>query len=81
MTRSWVKTIVISKKLGEILAEEHGVCPFKTIVLPDAAPDGLEPAAILNRTEKTFMKQTYQELIGIQCVAILVSFMRVGELK
>lgn len=54
MTRSWVKTIVISKKLGEILAEEHGVCPFKTIVLPDAAPDGLEPAAILNRTEKLF---------------------------
>ena len=54
MTRSWVKTIVISKKLEEILAEEHGVYPYQTTVLPDAAPDGLLPAEALNRTEKLF---------------------------
>ena len=52
MTSSCVKTIVISKKLEEILAEEHGVEPYQTIVLPDAAPDGLAPATLSNRPEK-----------------------------
>jgi glycosyltransferase involved in cell wall biosynthesis len=41
MTRPWVKTIVVSKKLEEILTSEHEVSPTKAIVLPDAAPDGL----------------------------------------
>ena len=54
MTRSWVKTIVISNKLEEILAEEHGVAPSKTVVLPDAAPDSLLlPADVLKRKENS----------------------------
>jgi glycosyltransferase involved in cell wall biosynthesis len=52
MTSSLVKTIVISKKLEEILTEEHGVDPYHTIVLPDAAPDGLLPATLSSRPEK-----------------------------
>ena len=56
MTRSWVKTIVISKKLEEILAEEHGVCPYQTTVLPDAAPDRLLIAPKSKEYEKLYQK-------------------------
>ncbi len=69
MTRSWVKTIVISNKLEEILAEEHGVAPYKTFVLPDAAPDGLLPADVLKRKEKLcsitiFRKANWSKVCG-----------------
>lgn len=56
MTRPWVKTIVISKKLEEILTEEHGVAPYKTIVLPDAAPDGIVLAPKSKKYEKLYEK-------------------------
>ena len=42
MTCSWVKTIIISKKLEEILTSDHGVSPSNPYVLRDAAPDGLK---------------------------------------
>ncbi|WP_167590613.1 glycosyltransferase family protein [Oceanidesulfovibrio indonesiensis] len=43
MTQPHVTTIVISKKLEEVLADAHGVGPSSTLVLPDAAPEGMEP--------------------------------------
>jgi glycosyltransferase involved in cell wall biosynthesis len=47
MTRPWVTTVAISQRLVECLEEHHGVRPSRPIVLPDAAPDGIEslPAA------------------------------------
>lgn len=52
MTKPWVKTIVISKKLEEILTVEQGVAPYNVTILPDAAPDGLLPAINKNRMDK-----------------------------
>ena len=52
MTRPWVKTIIISKKLEEILTVEHGVAPYNVTILPDAAPDGLLPATSSKKYEK-----------------------------
>lgn len=43
MTRSWVKTIVISNKLLEFLAQHHGVPVKNPVVLHDAAPAGIIP--------------------------------------
>ena len=54
MTRSWVETIVISTKLKEILTKEHGVEPYTTIVLPDAAPDGLKPVKKSKKHERLY---------------------------
>ena len=54
MTRPWVKTIVVSKKLEEILTSEHGVSPSRAIVLPDAAPDGLELTRKSKRRERLY---------------------------
>lgn len=54
MTKSWVETIVISKKLKEILTKEHGVEPYSTIVLPDAAPDGLKPVKKSKKHERLY---------------------------
>lgn len=39
----WVTTIVISEHLARYLAEHHGVPPHRTLILPDAAPDGIQP--------------------------------------
>ena len=52
MTKPWVKTIVISKKLEERLTVEQGVAPYNVTILPDAAPDGLLPAINKNRMDK-----------------------------
>lgn len=52
MTRPWVKTIVVSKKLEEILTSVHEVSPAKSIVLPDAAPDGLTVIRKSKRRER-----------------------------
>ena len=54
MTRPWVKTIVVSKKLEEILTSEHGVSPSRAIVLPDAAPDGLELTRKSKRRQRLY---------------------------
>jgi glycosyltransferase involved in cell wall biosynthesis len=43
MTRPWVITILISEKLKECLIEHHGVSPFRSVVLHDAAPAGIVP--------------------------------------
>jgi len=43
MTRQRIKTVVISKKLEEYLTQHHGLGPANTLVLHDAAPDGIEP--------------------------------------
>ena len=51
-----VHTIVISRKLKEILKEVHGVAPYSTIILPDAAPDGLMPAPISKRSENLYYR-------------------------
>lgn len=45
MTRPNVLTVVISEKLGEILADHHGVAPAQPLVLHDAAPAGIQPLA------------------------------------
>jgi glycosyltransferase involved in cell wall biosynthesis len=45
MTRSKVVTVVISKKLESYLTQHHGVAPANTLVLHDAAPEGIEPLA------------------------------------
>ncbi|MEC5382432.1 glycosyltransferase family 4 protein [Aurantimonas sp. C2-6-R+9] len=42
-TRPHVTTIVISRELEALLAEHLGVAPTRTVVLHDAAPDGLAP--------------------------------------
>lgn len=43
MTRPWVTTVAISNRLVECLAEHHRVKPCRSIVLHDAAPDGIVP--------------------------------------
>lgn len=43
ITRPWVTTVVISRQLIDCLKEHHGVAPTNTLVLPDAAPAGIEP--------------------------------------
>ncbi len=43
MTRPWVTTVVISRKLVDILGEHHGMYPKRPLVLPDAAPEGIVP--------------------------------------
>lgn len=49
MTRPWVTTLVISRELARLLEEHHGVAPSRLLVLPDAAPDGIEPVAAIER--------------------------------
>ena len=46
MTQPTVTTVVISEKLREILSESHGVTPRRTLVLHDAAPEGICPVPI-----------------------------------
>ena len=43
MTRPWVTTLVISNKLLEYIEKHHGKKPNRSLVLHDAAPDGIEP--------------------------------------
>lgn len=52
MTRPKVTTVVISKKLDEILTEYHGVMPSKAVVLHDAALSGIQPVAPEQRRER-----------------------------
>ncbi len=46
-----VITVVISKKLEEYLTQYHGVSPSHTLILHDAAPDGIEPLPEMKRRE------------------------------
>jgi glycosyltransferase involved in cell wall biosynthesis len=43
MSCPWVTTIVVSNKLKDYLEQHHGIKPARTLVLHDAAPDGIEP--------------------------------------
>ncbi len=43
MTRQRIITVVISKKLEEYLTQHHSLAPARTLVLHDAAPEGVEP--------------------------------------
>jgi len=49
MTKPWVTTIVISRRLQELLAEHQGVSPYRSLVLHDAAPSGVTPIALEQR--------------------------------
>jgi hypothetical protein len=49
MTRPWITTVVVSKQLREHLERHHGTAPSRTLVLHDAAPDGIVP---LDRAER-----------------------------
>ena len=59
MKKHWVQTIVVSHKLEEILAFEHGIAPATTIVLHDAAPDGLPSST------KGMKDESLTDLVGI----------------
>lgn len=45
MTRPWVTTVLISKKLLECLDSHHKIRPCRPLILHDAAPDGIIPLA------------------------------------
>lgn len=49
MRCSWVTTIVISDHLPTYLTHHHGVAPRRTLVLHDAAPDGIHPVPAVER--------------------------------
>jgi glycosyltransferase involved in cell wall biosynthesis len=52
MSCPWVTTIVISNKLKDYLEQHHGIEPARTLVLHDAAPDGIEPIPRSARRDK-----------------------------
>jgi hypothetical protein len=41
MSKAWVTTVVISERLADFLCSHHGVSPRRTLVLHDAARDGI----------------------------------------
>ena len=43
MTRPWVTTVAVSHKMLKYLREHHGVSPRHSLVLHDAAPEGIIP--------------------------------------
>jgi len=43
MTRQRIITVVISSKLEEYLTQHHSLAPARTLVLHDAAPEGIKP--------------------------------------
>jgi hypothetical protein len=43
MRRPWVTTVVVSQKLAQCLLEHHGEEPHRTLVLHDAAAEGIRP--------------------------------------
>ncbi len=45
----WVTTIVISSHLAGYLTQHHGVAPHRTLVLHDAAPEGITPVPATER--------------------------------
>jgi hypothetical protein len=49
MTRPWVKTVVISQRLSQCLQEHHGTSPHHTLVLHDAAAEGILPLPVEQR--------------------------------
>jgi glycosyltransferase involved in cell wall biosynthesis len=48
----WVTTIVISDHLSVCLKHHHGVAPCRTVVLHDAAPDGIHPVPAAERRSR-----------------------------
>jgi glycosyltransferase involved in cell wall biosynthesis len=61
MSCPWVTTIVVSNKLKYYLEQHHGIGPARTLVLHDAAPDGIEPIPRSARRD-----QLIQALPGIE---------------
>lgn len=61
MSCPWVTTIVVSNKLKYYLEQHHGIGPARTLVLHDAAPDGIEPIPRSARRDKLI-----QTLPGIE---------------
>lgn len=51
VTKPWVKTIVISKKLSSCLMEHLGVAPSSSVVLHDAARSGIHTISYSERRE------------------------------
>lgn len=51
MTRPWVRTVVISDRLVACLEEHHGVRHLNSLVLHDAAPDGIRRLAPESRRQ------------------------------
>jgi glycosyltransferase involved in cell wall biosynthesis len=49
MRCSWVTTIVISDHLAEYLVQHHGLMPCRTLVLHDAAPEGIQQVPLPER--------------------------------
>lgn len=52
MIRTNVKTVVITKKLEEMLTESHGISPYNCNILPDAAADNPIPASTYSQTNE-----------------------------
>ena len=59
MTRSWVRTVVISDSLVQCLEEHHGMRLRNPLVLHDAAPDGIV------RLPPTRRRSALAELLGM----------------
>jgi hypothetical protein len=49
MTRPWVTTVVVSQRLAQCLHEHHGVQPHRSLVLHDAAAEGIQPLPAARR--------------------------------
>ncbi|MDD3288029.1 MAG: glycosyltransferase family 4 protein [Alphaproteobacteria bacterium] len=62
MTRPWVTTVVISKRLAECLEEHHGIRAAKFLVLHDAAPEGGDPLPVSNR--RAVLNRLIPETVG-----------------
>lgn len=45
MTRPWVTTLLISHKMLDFVERHHGKKPIRSLILHDAAPDGIVPLA------------------------------------
>ena len=63
MRKRWVVTVVISDKLKECLTEHHRREPFKTLVLPDAAPEKIEP--LPRNKRRPLLEEIFPETKGM----------------
>lgn len=78
MTRPWVKTIVISQKLEEILTEYHGVAPSHTLILHDAAPPGLRPCSDASHN-RSVLRSYSNQVEDYECIAAYFGHLYVGR--
>jgi len=67
MTAPRVTTVVISHKLAGYLEEHHRVVPSKTVVLHDAARDGIQPVVAESRRKKLqgLIKEEFSNWIAV----------------